>query len=287
MRSPNTRLALVLVSSLVLGACAAMGARSSRPSQANEPASVAIAIKGKNATKVRSAIERELAKRYSVVPGKQYETAARRLKARKLNAKQVAKVAADLGVDAVLTGTLRKKGKKRYLLAMSLREGGTGKVVERFTLELKSRKLRSSDRATLIADVSRVLDEMVPIERFDGPRDQDEDSSDSKEAVAAQTDNDAAAPAEPRPAKPARPEAKPARPEAKPAAVATSPKSGQAGKGSAKSSPPVVAKKPAKPAAAPAKPAPPPEEPPPAIDVEYDNDGQAIDDEVPNALSKK
>lgn len=274
MLTGKARLVLVLASCFALGACSALGSKKSSTladSEASEPASVAVMIKGKKSATLRLAVEELLSDRYDVVSGKRYRKAAKRLDAQKLKPSHVAKVAAKLGVDAVVTGTLSKRGKKRYLLKLRLRDGTTGKTIEKFTLKLRSRKkLRSSHEEELIAGLGPMLDEMAPPAEEEEDEDEDDEADedagprDSGEAVAAREDSEAA-PAKPAPAK------------AKSAKVAqASPKKAN------------KANKPRKARAKKAAPAPAPkEEEPEDFDVRYDDEGQIIDDEVPAGLSKK
>ncbi len=238
-----------------------------------EPASVAVMIKGKSSVSLRLAIEDLLGERYDVVSGKRYRKAAKRLRAQKLKPSHVAKVAAKLGVDAVVTGTLKRKGKKRYLLKLRLRDGATGKTLEKFTLKLRSRKkLRSSHEEELIAGFSPMLDEMAPPADDIEEEDEVEDEAgpiDSDEAVAAREESEAA----------------PTKRKAKREKIASAaPKKAKKPSKKAKVKKAKVKKAKVKKAA----PAPAPkEEEPEAFDIRYDDDGQILDDEVPSGLGGK
>lgn len=194
MRATQTRLVIIALLSLSLGACGSIfskrasaphknGATSSPEAAEAAPAaagssadseaieleesaplakpSVVVLVKGARSARVRKMVENTLARSYDLVPGKRYHRTARRLKARRMKTRHIARVAKRLGADAVLHGTLVRKG-KRYKLRMHLRDGSTGKTLERFTLTLRSRQLRKRDRRALAARVRPVLDEMAP-----------------------------------------------------------------------------------------------------------------------------
>ncbi len=188
---------------------------------------------------------------YQVIPAETYWVMATRLKARPLTASNVARVASAVGAAAVVHGRMTG-AKRRRVVTIYVRAGDTGRVVEKHRV-----RLRRSNRARGEAALERRLLASLP-EPADEP-------------VAARPAARNRRAATERPVAKARPTAK-----TKPVAKAR----------------PVAKTKPAKanrtasarpghdrqPAAAKAADGPPP------APVEYDNRGQAIDDEMPSSL---
>ena len=122
--------------------------------------SVVVVLDGPRSAAMRKKVERMLAEHYRIVPTAKYRRTARRLRARKMRNRDVARVASKIGADAVLHGVVRRKGKRRFRLAVSLHDGTTGKSLKRFTLPLGSRKLRKPAQRELAGKLRPALDEL-------------------------------------------------------------------------------------------------------------------------------
>jgi hypothetical protein len=256
---------------------------------------------------VRDTVVDLLRERYVVVDDGEYRRTARELKARTMRTRHVAKVTRTLGLDAVAYGVLVKRGKKKYALRLTLREGDSGRLLSRFTLPVEDGRIK---RGKLRRKLYAALDQVAP--------DPDEPlpEPEGDEPVADQADG-AAQVAEREPERPSKRRRQP-EPKAEPAAPAVDEASltRSLASGSKKSkkpeprpepepAPAKVASKPApkKPEGKPAAGKPPTKvaeapdrgtrkrdpavgelEDKPLPAVEVDEDGQVIDDEVPGAL---
>lgn len=121
---------------------------------------VVVVLDGPRSAAMRKKVERMLAEHYRIVPTTKYRKTARRLKARKMRDRDVARVASKIGADAVLHGVVSRKGKKRFKLAISLHDGSTGKSLKRFTLPLGSRNLGKPDQRQLASELMPALDDL-------------------------------------------------------------------------------------------------------------------------------
>lgn len=183
MLARNIRFVIVALLGLSLGACSTLmpkrtlGAPNAgaEGSAAGEPAAEAakpklvVVFNGPRSAAMRKRVERMLAQDYEIVPSMRYRKTARRLRATRVKQRNVARVASKIGADAVLHGVLRRKGKRRVRLALRLRDGATGKTLERFALIVPARKLRAKDRAQLASKFGITLDDTGPAKVDPGP----------------------------------------------------------------------------------------------------------------------
>ncbi len=79
---------------------------------------------------------------------KKYSRVAKKLDAEAIKSRNVAKVAAEIGVNAVVTSSLKKKG-DRYRLRISVRNGENGKRIDRIEFRLKRPRLGRKNRGKL------------------------------------------------------------------------------------------------------------------------------------------
>jgi hypothetical protein len=131
------------------------------PAPATKPR-LAIVVEGSRSGAVRKDIEKMLGEHYDVISTDSYQKTAKRLKAKKMKDRHVAKVAAKLEADAVLHVVLGRKSRKGYKLALHLLKGSTGKTVETFNLILKGQRLDSSDQRQLADKLMAQLNELAP-----------------------------------------------------------------------------------------------------------------------------
>lgn len=216
MGYPGTVRAARVCIALLVAFAAGCAARQSP----QRPAVVVLEVKGTAGKAWRERVA-ELARGRDVelMPAEDYWVMAKRLDARSLTRRNVAKVASAIGAAAVVHGRVSGK-KRRRVVTIYVREGESGRVVETHRVLVRRGK---AVRRTETALERRLLASVAPV-------------------------------VEPREAE-------------KPAAKA----------------PPVEAPRTA--SAPEAKPAPAPEKPRPAP-VEYDDEGQALDDEMPSVLKR-
>lgn len=179
-----------------------------------------VVIEGAKSQAVRGKVEKMLAEQYELVPAATYKKTAKRLKARKMIKKHLAKVAGALDADVVVHGVVKKRG-KRLTVAFKLHDGATGAIKERVDLTFKGKKIAKREQRELEDKLMPALAGLQPAEVV---------AEAPKAAVVAEAPKAKARVTEPEPeveldepaAEPEAPVAKPAaKPVAKPAKAAT------------------------------------------------------------------
>lgn len=152
---------MLLVAALaLLPACAGL----LHPRRGSEKARVVVLeVRGHGAAKLRDTVVTMLQDDgYELIPRKRYDATAKKLHARRLRKSHVAKVAAELELDAVIYGRVKGRGHHRYL-ELSVREGKTGKRVDRFRIRLTRRRhLTKKGNAQLEDKLVASLDAVAP-----------------------------------------------------------------------------------------------------------------------------
>jgi hypothetical protein len=134
---------------------------------------------GPKAAKFQKDVEKAVKKGNTVVSDGKYQAAAKKAKAKKVTEKNVAKVAKKLGLDGVVTGSVKKKG-KRYTVSMSLR-GKDGSVVTTVKVTAKAAKFGAAEQRTLRNELIAAIDDLP---------DDDDGGSDSGGFAASSGDSD-------------------------------------------------------------------------------------------------
>jgi hypothetical protein len=119
---------------LVAAGCAA-GQRGAKESP-SRPQVIVLDIEGA-AGPVQARVEELTARRFDVITADAYWDAARRLKAKKLTRRNIARVASELGAVAVVHGKASGK-KRRQVVTIYVRAGDSGKLLERYRLTVKN-----------------------------------------------------------------------------------------------------------------------------------------------------
>jgi hypothetical protein len=94
-------------------------------------------------------VEEITARRFDVIPAERYWTMARRLKAEKITAKNVSRLASSLEAIAVVHATVKKRKRGRGAVTVFVRDGETGKVSETYRLQLRRGKIARADQRKL------------------------------------------------------------------------------------------------------------------------------------------
>jgi hypothetical protein len=94
----------------------------------------------KEAKQAEKTVTRALREAHEIVSTKQFVAARRALKANKPTDKNYARVAADIGADAIVSGELRRRGARRTL-ELTVREGKTGKVIDTARIPVRGKTL--------------------------------------------------------------------------------------------------------------------------------------------------
>jgi hypothetical protein len=278
IRYPDTMSAARLWSvGLVAAAISAAGTSGCATRRAQGPAVVVLEVRGEPDPVWQERVaELAEARRFEVIPAEQYWVMAARLGARPLTARNVARVADALGASAVVHGRMtgkRSKKSRRQVMTLYVRNGENGRVVEKHRLVLRRGTPSRRGKAAL---ERRLLAKIAPPEPPDA-------RPVAAEPVRAEPKPARAVRAEPKPAKPVRAEPKPAKPvraEPKPATARVEAAPGRGAPVPAAKAKKVVEVKrePPRKSRSARAPGPAAEPPPP---VEYDENGQAIDDEAP------
>jgi hypothetical protein len=135
---------------------------------------VVLDIEGTRSSALRDTVADLIAAEHEVVAGREWERAAQRMNITRMSPRNVTRLASQLGVDAVLEGTLVPDG-KRYLLRLRLRDGTNGRTIKRVTLRLGAPQLSAKVQGRLAAEL---LDALAGVDR-----DFDEDGDDIEEAA--------------------------------------------------------------------------------------------------------
>ena len=112
--------------------------------------------------KLQAGLEKALKGKYILVPVAKWNSAATRLNATGQGTDEVALVAGDLKVDAVVTGKVKQdKDSGSYKLNIAARHGATGKPLGKLTYELKSPKVDSATIAQAELDIDKAVEQAL------------------------------------------------------------------------------------------------------------------------------
>jgi hypothetical protein len=112
--------------------------------------------------KLQAALEKALRNKYTVIPVAKWNAAAKKLNVTGQGTDEVALVAAEVKVDAVVTGKVKgDKDVGSYKLNIAARHGATGKPLGKLTYELKSPKVDNATIAQAEGDIEKAVDEAI------------------------------------------------------------------------------------------------------------------------------
>ena len=166
---------------------------------------VFLGVDGPQAGRASGMIERLLSKKFTLVSVKAYVRARKRLRA-KGNDRDLARVLQDVGADALVSGSIRRKG-ARWVLRVSVKNGTNGKtvgsasdVVRRPADAASSRGAiagrlyaaveRSGGKVVVLAAGKKVKPEPEPEPQGDDGDDGDDDAGDARGAGGAGDDDE-------------------------------------------------------------------------------------------------
>jgi hypothetical protein len=141
------RLVSVGLLGFLVAGCSASSGSHRGADRSRRPQVVLLDIDGA-AEPVQERIEKLAARRFEVISADTYWDAARRLKARKLTRRNIAKVASDLGAIAVIHGKA-SGGKRRQVVTIYVRDAENGKLLERYRLTVKNGKIAKKGKRQL------------------------------------------------------------------------------------------------------------------------------------------
>jgi hypothetical protein len=170
---------------LVSSGCATGGGKAKGSSR---PQVIVLDIEGA-APPVQKRVEELTARRFDVIDADSYWDAARRLKAKKLTRRNIARVASELGAVALVHGKASGK-KRRQVVTIYVRAGDSGKLLERYRLTVRNGVVAKKGKRRLERKLlARVKGAAPPAEPA---ADQEPDGEETAAATAA-----SAAPAKP------------------------------------------------------------------------------------------
>jgi hypothetical protein len=106
----------------------------------------------KHARQTEKTVTKSLKAKYEVVSIKKYNAARKSLKATKPTKKNFSRIARQVGLDAIVSGEVRKRG-SRATLKLTVREGATGKVIDTLRVPIRSKKLAQDAVAEDLYDI--------------------------------------------------------------------------------------------------------------------------------------
>jgi hypothetical protein len=139
---------------LVVAACVLALAR---PALAEKV--VVLDFTGPKAAKFQVDVVKALRKGNTIVPAARWKRTARGLKATKVNDRNVKKVAKKMKVDAVVTGSVSRRG-TRYRVQVVMRSGKTGDSIAEVEVTAKKAKFSAREISDIKAQLLPALDEM-------------------------------------------------------------------------------------------------------------------------------
>jgi hypothetical protein len=154
MHLRTIRSGLVVIATVVL-----LG--SSLPARADEGRRVVVAeFEGPapSSRLIRQAVAQIIADYYEVLPLSKYRLARRRLNLNQDSMKAYAQVARKVGADAVVEGLI-----KGHQLTISVREGKTGRVVDRFSVKVQDRGVSEGAREAIVDELVDLIDWTEPL----------------------------------------------------------------------------------------------------------------------------
>jgi hypothetical protein len=107
---------------------------------------------------VRQAVAQIIADYYEVLPLSRFRLARRRLNLSQDSMKSYAQVARKVGADAIVEGVI-----KGHQLTISVREGKTGRVVDRFSIKVQDRGVSESAREGIVDELVDLIDWTEPL----------------------------------------------------------------------------------------------------------------------------
>ena len=120
---------------------------------------VVLDFTGPKAAKFQVDVEKALKKGNTLVPKAKWKKTAKQLKATKVNAKNVKKVAKKMKVDAVVTGSVTRRG-TRYRVNVVMRSGKSGESVAEVEVTAKKPKLSAREISDVKAQLLPALDDI-------------------------------------------------------------------------------------------------------------------------------
>jgi hypothetical protein len=133
---PGTMRVARLPAVVLVGALAAAVGGGCAARRVDRPSVVVLEVKGARDDTWQTRVADLAARRFEVIPADRYWVMAKRLRARALTARNVARVAGSLGAEAVIHGRVSGK-RRRQVVTIQVRSGESGRVVEKHRVLLR------------------------------------------------------------------------------------------------------------------------------------------------------
>lgn len=143
------RLATVLVA---LGVAAVVLLGGAPPAHAAKKRVVVLGFSGPQAGKAEVAVGGVVARKYTLVSAGQYSKAQKKLRLKKPSNANVARIANEIQVDAIVAGSVKRKG-ARWSLVLVVREGATGNSIGTIKITLRSPRIDAKAKQDIIAQL--------------------------------------------------------------------------------------------------------------------------------------
>ncbi|MGZ3425279.1 MAG: hypothetical protein ACXVCV_01465 [Polyangia bacterium] len=154
MKRLRTIVASLAVVAAVAGVCARAEAAGEKPTLAVVP------FNGPGAKQAEATVVRLLRKKATIVPQTSWTKSARKLFAPSHSAEDIAAVAEDVGAQIVITGVVKRDG-KRWELSIGVRDGKTGKAHDRLRYPLKGPRMDPATLTLLSKEIADAFDSMA------------------------------------------------------------------------------------------------------------------------------
>ncbi len=156
---------------------------------------VVLGFDGPQSGKAEAAVVAAVKKKHTVVSAGQYSKAQKKLKIKKLSDKNVARIAAEIQVDAIVTGKIKRKGAK-WSLTLVVREGVSGKVKGQAKIALRAPRIDARAKTDIAAKVLPLVNKTRAIAGASSDDGGDDSGDDTSDEVAMNDDGDGEAEAD-------------------------------------------------------------------------------------------
>jgi hypothetical protein len=123
---------------------------------------VVLGFAGPQAGKAEAAVTAAVKKKSTVVSAASYKKAKKKLKIKKLTDKNQSRIAQEIGVDAIVSGKVARKGTK-WSLTVTVREGVSGKVKATVKIALRSPRIDARAKKDIAGKVPGAIAKTRPI----------------------------------------------------------------------------------------------------------------------------
>lgn len=174
----RTLLALLCIAAFTGGLAVAHGAASAKKRV------VILDFSGPRSSTFEKKVTALVKKRNTLISESRYIKTSKKLKATKPSSRNVSRVARDLGVDAVVIGSVKRRG-TRYELKVRIRAGATGEFVDTITVKTRRPTLSGSALAEVREGLEAAFDQLPSLDEAEAGDDDDDD-----DRVSARGDDD-------------------------------------------------------------------------------------------------